>query len=386
MIEKIANNKFNTEELNLHPTEKIAEKLDYYRSLFGKTHDLTATEFEELKQNIATFFNLKVGGFTQDPPERLVRISNNNRILKAQGKELSYLTNISQILAPPIQYCGFGRCNIPNQQVLYCAINEAGAYWETKPQRGDVITLSHFELKPGAKVNCNVVAREKKVNPKVSHQLQEVAYLIEDFFIDAYSLEVSRDRPRDYVFSAMLSSEMLFYPVVADNNFEAIIYPSVQKKKFGENLAIRNDLILERYNLIGVETRFILDEYENLDPTSDDVTTDQIIGAFGTKEFDFNTGEILYKEQEAQMLFKLFRELQTGDGKQTRYEHEGIPKNIAFDLSPKKQDTQKADKVTKLGRNDRINVIYQNGTRKDNVKYKTVQEDIMQGKCRITKY
>ncbi|MCR5862816.1 hypothetical protein LRS05_12030 [Flavobacterium sp. J372] len=85
-----------------------------------------------------------------------------------------------------------------------------------------------------------------------------------------------------------MSSEQLFYPVVSDQNFEAIIYPSVQKKKFGENFAIRNELLLDRYNLIGVETRFILDEYENLDPSSEEVTTDQVIGSFGTTEFVLN--------------------------------------------------------------------------------------------------
>ncbi len=388
MIDKIANNETNQEELNLHPTKDIKEKLDYYRSLFGKVQDLTDNEFENLKKDIAKFFNLKIGGNTQEPPPRLVRISNNNRILAAQGKELSYLTDISQLLAPPIQYCGFGRCNIPNQQVLYCATSEAGAYWETKPKHGDIITLSHYELKPNAKVNSLIIMREKTENPKIQHQLQEVYYLLEDFFVDAYSLEIDRNRPRDYLFSAMLSSEQLFYPVVSDKNFEAIIYPSVQKKKFGENFAIRNELILQRYNLISVETRFILDEYENLDPASDEVTTDQVIGSFGTTEFDFEKGKILYNEK-ADEIFKLFRMMQTGPGKQVRYEHEGIPKNITFNLSPKKEGDVKSKmnrRRSKIGRNERINVVYQNGTRKDNVKYKTVQDDIISGKCKIVQY
>ncbi|MBF8962316.1 RES domain-containing protein [Pontibacter sp. FD36] len=386
MIDKIANNETNKEELNLHPTKDILEKLNYYRSLFGKVQDLTDDEFDNLKQDVAKFFNLKIGGNTQDPPQRLVRISNNNKILAAQGKELSYLTDISQLLAPPIQHCGFGRCNIPKQQVLYCATTEAGAYWEIKPKHGDVITLSHYELKPNAKVNCVIVTRDKTANPEIQHQLQEVYYILEDFFVDAYSLEVDRSRPRDYLFSALLSSEQLFYPVVADNNFEAIIYPSVQKKKFGDNFAIRNELILERYNLIGVETRFILDEYENLDPASDEVTTDQVIGSFGTTEFDFKTGEILYNEK-ADEIFKLFRMIQTGPNKQVRYEHEGIPKNLAFNLSPKKGEKLKENTVvSKIGRNDRINVVYQNGTRKDNIKYKTVKDDIISGKCRVANY
>lgn len=209
---------------------------------------------------------------------------------------------------------------------------------------------------------------------------------MEDFFFDVYSLEVDRSKPRDYLFSALLSSEQLFYPVVSGNNIEGIIYPSVQKKKFGHNFAIRNELILDRYNLIGVETRFILEEYENLDPASNDVTTNQIIGSFGTTEFNFRTGKILYKENVDE-IFSLFRKMQTEPNNQVRYEHDGIPMNIAFNLSPKKEDRANMN-VThlKIGRNELINVVYQNGTRKINVKYKTVQGDILNGECKTTKY
>ncbi|MCX6230867.1 MAG: RES domain-containing protein [Bacteroidetes bacterium] len=387
MIEKVANNKFNTEKLNLNPPEKVKEKLDYFRTLFNKTHDLPLVQLEELTQNIKTFFNLKSVGFTDNPPSILVRISNNNNILTSQGKELSYLTDISQLLAPPIKYCNYGRCNIKGQQVLYCATSEAGAYWETKPKNGDVITLSHYELKPNAKVKCNLIRREKRENTKDNYPLIEIAGLLEEFLIDVFSLEVSRDRPVDYLFSSLLSSEQLFYPVVSYKNIEAIIYPSVQKKKNGENFAIRNDLILERYNLVGVETRFILDEYENLDPTSDEVTTDQLIGSFGTTAFDFETGKILYNE-EADEIFKLFRKLQTGKGKQVRYEHPNFPKNIPFNLTPTNyQNKPKSTiKPLKLERNDKVNVVYQDGTRLDNVKYKKVSNDIIRGKCKIMKY
>ena len=55
MIDKIANNETNLEELNLHPTADIVEKLNYYRSFFGKVQDLTDDEFENLKKDIAKF-------------------------------------------------------------------------------------------------------------------------------------------------------------------------------------------------------------------------------------------------------------------------------------------------------------------------------------------
>jgi hypothetical protein len=387
MIEKITKNKDNLGEPDLHPIEKIVEKLNYFRSFFGKIQDLTDEEFDNLRKEISKFFTLKVGSNTDEPPKRLVRISSNNRILKAQGKELSYLTDISQLLAPPIEHCNFGRCNIPNQQVLYCATSEAGAYWEIKPQNGDVITISHFELKPNTKVNSFIVKKEITENPEIKSNLHEVYYLLEQFFEEIYSLRVSRDRPRDYLFSGQISSDQLFYPVVSDLNFDAILYPSVQRKKHGWNVAIRNELILERYNLIGVETRFILDEYSDLDHTSEEVTTDQIIGSFGTEAFDFKDGKILYDEEKANKAFELFRQMQTGEGKQVRYEHEGLPKNIMFNCTPQnhKKETNVVSKV-KLGRNDRINVVYQDGKRVDNIKYKKVQSDIQSGKCRITKY
>ena len=387
MIDKVADNKSVFEELKLNPTEKVKEKLDYYRTLFNKTHDLPDSEFELLKKNIATFFNLKPVGFTTDPPTRLVRITNNNRILKAQGKELSYLTDISQLLAPPTKYCDFARCNIPGQQVLYCSVDLASAYWETRPKNGDVITITHFELKPNTKVNCDIIRTDKRENSKITHQLHEIHLLLEEFFVDAYSLEVSRERPRDYLFSGLLSSEQLFYPVVSNKNIEAIIFPSVQKKKYGKNFAIRNELILEKYNLLGVETRFILDEYENLDPKTDELTTDNLIGSFGTKTFDFTNGKILY-DKKADEIFKLFRELQTGSGKQTRFDNPQNIKTLAFDFSVKGEEKKKATTSNSktYGRNDKVTVVYQNGDRKENVKHKYVEDDIRAGRCKIIEY
>jgi hypothetical protein len=43
MIEKVANNKFNTEKLNLNPPDKVKEKLDYYRTFFNKTQAVSSS-------------------------------------------------------------------------------------------------------------------------------------------------------------------------------------------------------------------------------------------------------------------------------------------------------------------------------------------------------
>ncbi len=230
-----------------------------------------------------------------------------------------------------------------------------------------------------------MIKTEKTPDPKIEHKLQEVYYILEEFFVDAYSLPVARDRPRDYLFSALLSSEQLFYPIPSSNNIEAILYPSVQKKKFGQNIAIRNDIIFDRYELEGVETRFILKEYDKLDPSTDELTTDDLIGSFGTKMFDFEKGKILY-DDKADEIFTLFRDLQTGGAKQTRIDNPEKIRRLAFDLSPKGIIKGNPKSAKDFGRNDKVTVVYQDGTKKENIKYKYVNDDISAGRCRVVSY
>lgn len=383
MINKIANNDSNQEPLNLNPIEQISEKLDYYRSLFGKVQDLSHEEFEFLKNDIKTFFNLKPVSLTTEAPENLVRLSNNSNILKSQKKELGCFTEINQILAPPIEYCNFGRCNIPNQQVLYCALNPASAYWEIKPKEGDVITLSFWKKKKNAKINCMVIGQEKSTNPDADTELQKVYYLLDDFFVDAFSYEVDRTRPKDYLFSALLSSEVLFYPIKSENNIEAIIYPSVQKKKFGYNIALRNDIIFEKYDLTGTETRFVLEEYNDINPETDDLISDYLISSIGTDTFDFEKGEILYHEKVKET-FDLLRMIQTSPGKQIRLPvPENINKNIIFNLSKTSEIKVNLPIKKKYGRNERVNVVYENGVEINDIKFKKIMDDYNNGKCKL---
>ena len=80
--------------------------------------------------------------------------------------------------------------------------------------------------------------------------------------------------------------------------------------------------------------------------------------------------------------------MQTSSNKQVRFEQEGQPNNMKFNLSPKRitNPILRKVKTSKTGRNERINVVYQGGIRKDNVKFKTVKEDIESGRCVIVNY
>lgn len=76
-----------------------------------------------------------------------------------------------------------------------------------------------------------------------------------------------------------------------------------------------------------------LDEFEDLDPNSEEPTTDTVIGSFGTETFDFKKGEILYNKDVGR-IFNLFRKIQLS-GKQVRLVNPKEIRNLNFNLSLK---------------------------------------------------
>jgi hypothetical protein len=380
MIKKVANNETNQEELYLEPTEKITEKLNYYRSLIPKLPSLNDQEIADLQTDISTFFNIKPVRFNSTLPEYLFRISSNNRILGEEN--LGFLTNVSQLLAPPVQLCNYNRCNLPKQQVLYCATDELTAYWETKPKKGDVITISLFEAKPEATLNTAVLDKEKSNDKNYSHQLLEAFHVLNDFFVEVFTMPVDRDNPKGYLFSAALSSEQLFYPIESDKNIEAIAYPSVQRKMNGYNVALRNDILFKKYDLVNVTTRWIIEEIENIEPSSDERIIDDLISSIIIKEFDIENDRIIYPDGILDK-FVFFRYLQNVPGKQERFK-EPMDAEKFMKLAPLRYPKKPPVKEKKIGRNERVTVMYyNNGPVKKNIKYKLVEEDIKQGRCML---
>ena len=381
MIKKITTNP-TTEPLPItEPLNLIKEKLDYYRSLFGGISLLSEEELDKLKADIKDFFTLKPAQYTDTLPEHLFRISINNRILESQGLALGFLTEINQILAPPKDVVGYNRCNLPREQVLYCATDEA-AYWETKPKRGDVITISVFKKKDGAKANCVVLPQKYKPSREVSHELMDVFNLLQEFFIEVFTKEISRDTPKEYLFSATLSSSFLFYPIPSEDNVEAIIYPSIQKKLQGRNIALKNELIFEKYNILEITTRFVIGELDGLHWSSKRPTTENLLPSFSFKSLDFNSGKISDVTEEAKSIFPKIREIQMLSGKQTIFKQPIAISDIS-DLAALYKSRNPRNKS--LPQNKRVTVTYMDGTKKEKRKFKTIVEDVRLGHCVITK-
>lgn len=333
-ITRLAKDGLNNDLPQTWPVNFIIDKLNWYRSFFGKIQDLSNSNFEDLKENIGLFFNLKPVRLAAKTPRFLIRISNNSNILNSQKKPLSYLSNLDDLLAPPLKLCKFNRCNLENQQVVYCALDEASAYWETRPKKGDVITLTTFLLKESESLVCSVIKSTNLKREDLDHPLKIVYNLLDEFFVEVFTLSVDRKRPRDYLFSAALASGQLFYPIQSPDNIESIVFPSVQRGMNGNNIAIPIEILKSKYYIKTIETRFMLDEYSELNPKSQDITSDQVIGSFYTYGVNYENREILYSPKVDE-IFNLFRSIQTSKPGQIRYDNgPSIPKNLRFNLSP----------------------------------------------------
>jgi hypothetical protein len=156
----------------------------------------------------------------------------------------------------------------------------------------------------------------------------------------------------------------------------------------GHNFALKNDIILEKYDLVEVTTRFIIDEYEDIDPTSSDRPIEDLIASISIKEFDFDKRILIYPKDFYDR-FDFFRHLQLMDGKQVRFEkpmgqeefNEYLKTQSIFKKSDKSKKVEK-----KYGRNDKVTVMYyNNGPVKKSIKHKFVERDLKEHKCMIIK-
>ena len=270
--------------------------------------------------------------------------------------------------------------------MIYCSTDSETVYWETKPIKGDVITYTVFKRKEGAKLNTAVIHPTVQDKAQPSSQLEAIYHLLDDFFTEVFTMPVARDNPNGYLFSAVLACEQLFYPVSSADNIEAIEYPSVQRKMNGHNIAIKNDLILDRYIIESITTRWIIDELPDVDPQRRDMPIDDLISSIEIKDFDCETGEIKYPQGICEK-FVFLRYLQMLPGKQTRFKPGVDPQGLLdFFHLQSSLDKPKADPSIKLPRNHHVTVMYlNNGPVKKNIKFKFVKEGIKEGLCLLIK-
>lgn len=311
MSEKLINKIIaDTKKGIFNSSDSIKEKLDYYRQLSKNgLSNLSDVQFEELYKDVNVFFNFHFHAFVDMYPTKLYRISFNKEITQGDGRG-GRLTKLSQLLGPPKDKSKLNRCNLFGESIFYSSIDINTAVLETKPEYMRVITLSEWKLKEGEKLMVNgifnhpdVLQKSKNakdaydgylkfLDQKFPNQVELIDSVIR-FITEEFIKQVPKDKPREYLFSATLSSLSLrIHPI--DVPLDGIFYPSVQRKYSKSNFAIINSLVLNKLDLEAITTFDVMNTHYDIDATTDEGIL-QVFKAYRRiTEFDFNNDRIIY--------------------------------------------------------------------------------------------
>jgi hypothetical protein len=243
--------------------ESVKEKLDYFRRLSkAGLSKLPDNEFELLTQEIKTFFNIQFAAFTKASFPNLYRVSFNKNIRKGGGR----IEKISQLTGPPASISNFNRCNLPGESVFYASLDFNTILWETQPQPGEHVTVSEWKSKDGQEIvihgifnHPDIVKANQESKKIFEHYIKEMNQIhphqgemfdsIIKFITEEFVKVVPRDSPREYLFSGFFSSGLL---QKGPDNFqiEAILYPSVKRDYGTTNLALINNLVSQKLDVI----------------------------------------------------------------------------------------------------------------------------------------
>lgn len=298
----------------------VKEKLDYFRRLSDDgLKNLTEQEFDKLKAEFIKFQNVIFTFFSDISPTKLFRVTNNKNIYGQKVK----LQKITDLIGPPSGKSSHGRCNLKEESVFYAALDFRTAIWETRPQAGDYITLSEWEIKPGEKLNAHHIFHPSltainkdsvhaynawlETKKQINSELLEVFDELMLFLTEQYMKKVEDNENQNYLFSANYSSRLIQQkPDINGFKIDAICYPSVRMEYGLTNLAINNECVFDKLKLNKISVYDVYETNYNIA----NVMNDDLISfsplIVTTDKFDFENNKIIY---DAQAELKLGMEL-----------------------------------------------------------------------------
>lgn len=292
--------------------DSVIEKLDYYRELSQKgLSNLNNDQYNELHKNIKDFFNVQFLAISHIYNSELYRVTFNKGVTDGKNTKI---TNISQLLGPPTEKAKMNRCNLEGESVFYSAIDLNTAIWETKPQPGDIITISEWKIKPDKYLIANSIfnhpeideinMHSKKMQERFAKEIENVPPTQNQLFneIIKFATEefvkiVDREKPKEYLFSAYFSSE--FSKTSPDGyRTEAIVYPSIQRNYRTSNIAILNSVVLDKLDLLGITTYKVITANYDKKPNLDESPIGVFPAFIRTEKFDVERDLVIYTNQK----------------------------------------------------------------------------------------
>lgn len=204
--------------------------------------------------------------FTKIVP-KIDRITVNKRLPDNSNEtinEIKYLRN------PPPQIINkYGRANLKNQSILYGTFILPTAILETNPDVDDLVTVSTWKLQKNdtpltvypvfdffKTKDMQLKNIFNSVISKYPVDLQELIIMDSCLIACYFSKSVEVGKEINYTFSAHIADKILNEKF--DGKIDAIIYPSVKDPSQSENIALKPEIFINKYELEKViESRVI---------------------------------------------------------------------------------------------------------------------------------
>lgn len=240
----------------------MKECIEFYKVAFTYLKSLPLTDFNEedvktVWKYLDNVFNFKIVIHNDIKFNVVFRVT----ILHDKFREKGKVRNPKFLYNPPLNVNKergiYNRCNSPNSTIFYAAFDENVALRETKPQKNDLIILSHWKNKTqGSFISypiSNATITNNIGNTKATNALEksmenrhpllkEHSKLILDFLASEFvkDKEVTSEKKYEYLFSAYFSEHILKEnnPKDPTPNIDFIIYPSVAYKHFEDNICV----------------------------------------------------------------------------------------------------------------------------------------------------
>jgi hypothetical protein len=227
-----------------------------------KSHDI---RFIKRKLNSLPLFSSliykqRISGFQ--------RVTINKRLFGGKDERIFEISLLKY--PPPIYITRFGRMNFPYQSVLYATFDPITALSEMRPEPGDKITMSTWELisnndltispvfkntsKDGnthSETSLRALLEYKKLLALHDDETAKQIDILIQFMADCFAKEVDGNNHFDYFMSAYFSNKIL--NVFENAQVDAILYPSVRQSLTLTNIALKPDIFDSNYKISLVE-------------------------------------------------------------------------------------------------------------------------------------
>ena len=223
--------------------------------------DLTAMPFDENKIiSELKLFNPLCFAFSKVVPclQRLTI----NRYLSNNNNET--ITDLKLLKNPPLDVLEklnkYGRANLKDQSVLYATFLLPTLIKETRPEVGDLVTISKWKLKnehtplivspiidyPKCK-DYQLRNEFEKALLQQPKEWQKIRFRHYCLIAKHFGKYIEKGKDINYIFSAHFADKI--FHEIYDGRIEAIIYPSVQDSGTTSNIAIKPDVFNDKYEI-----------------------------------------------------------------------------------------------------------------------------------------